>query len=118
MDTLLSRRRPPRPPLTADGGSARRSRVAADWWRPIPSGYTVTGVATSRIGTCGAAHPPGWPHHDYTPTLIGARKEAGRGTMKRIPDSELDYPGDDGLYYHQGIPFTGVAYHTAAVWAA
>jgi antitoxin component YwqK of YwqJK toxin-antitoxin module len=31
--------------------------------------------------------------------------------MKRIPDSELDYPGDDGLYYHEGTPFTGIAYH-------
>ena len=33
--------------------------------------------------------------------------------MKRVPESELDYPGDDGLYYHDGVPFTGVAYNRA-----
>jgi antitoxin component YwqK of YwqJK toxin-antitoxin module len=33
--------------------------------------------------------------------------------MERVPYSELDYPGDDGLYYHEGAPFTGVAYQMA-----
>lgn len=30
--------------------------------------------------------------------------------MKRVPETELDYPGDDGLYYHDGEPFTGVVF--------
>jgi len=30
--------------------------------------------------------------------------------MKRVLDSSLDYPGRDGLYYHDGRPFTGIAY--------
>jgi hypothetical protein len=30
--------------------------------------------------------------------------------MKRVPIGELDYPGEDGLYYHEGEPFTGVSF--------
>ena len=30
--------------------------------------------------------------------------------MRRVPEGELDYPGDDGLYYHGGEPFTGAAF--------
>jgi antitoxin component YwqK of YwqJK toxin-antitoxin module len=30
--------------------------------------------------------------------------------MKRVPHSVLDYNEDDGLYYHDGLPFTGVSY--------
>jgi hypothetical protein len=33
--------------------------------------------------------------------------------VKRVPVSELDYPGEDGLYYHGGEPFTGVAFDRA-----
>lgn len=33
--------------------------------------------------------------------------------MNRVPDGELDYPGDDGLYYQDGVPFTGVAFDRA-----
>jgi hypothetical protein len=29
--------------------------------------------------------------------------------MLRVREEELDYPGDDGLYYYDGEPFTGVA---------
>ena len=29
--------------------------------------------------------------------------------MERVREADLDYPGDDGLYYHGGEPFTGVA---------
>ncbi len=32
--------------------------------------------------------------------------------MKRVPETELDYPGGDGLYHHEGEPFTGVSYTT------
>ena len=34
--------------------------------------------------------------------------------MKRVPDWELDYPGEDGRYYHEGVPFTGIAFRMAA----
>jgi MORN repeat variant len=30
--------------------------------------------------------------------------------MTRVLSRELDYPGRDGLYYHEGQPFTGVSY--------
>ncbi|QGJ71747.1 Hypothetical protein PBC10988_34550 [Planctomycetales bacterium 10988] len=28
--------------------------------------------------------------------------------MKRVHSEDLDYPGDDGLYYYEGAPFTGI----------
>jgi antitoxin component YwqK of YwqJK toxin-antitoxin module len=31
------------------------------------------------------------------------------GSLRRVREEELDYPGDDGLYYLDGEPFTGLA---------
>ena len=36
-------------------------------------------------------------------------KRSNGGNVKRVPDSEIDYPGD-GYYYHDGQRFTGVEY--------
>jgi antitoxin component YwqK of YwqJK toxin-antitoxin module len=30
--------------------------------------------------------------------------------MKRVPNDQIEYPGD-GMYYHEGKPFTGIGYY-------
>ncbi|QGJ71745.1 Hypothetical protein PBC10988_34530 [Planctomycetales bacterium 10988] len=34
-----------------------------------------------------------------------------RESMKKVLSEDLDYPGDDGLYYLDGKPFTGIEVH-------